>query len=481
MRKPSALLTDFYELTMAQGYFQYRYNPRVVFDLFFRRPPFQGGFAVFAGLEEALKGIQELRFLPPDLDYLEGLGTFSREFLDYLAAFRFRGEIYAMEEGTLVFPDEPLLRVHATLIEAQLIESYLLNIINFQTLIATKAARIWLASGRGTVLEFGLRRAQGLDGALSAARAAFVGGASATSNTLAARLYGIPARGTMAHSWIMAFEDELEAFERYARLYPDGCILLVDTYDTLGSGLENAIRVGLRLKERGQLNFGIRLDSGDLEYLSKKARERLDAAGLPNAKIAASNELDEQIIHQLVTAGAPIDIWGVGTNLVTAAGDASLSGVYKLMAREHDGGWKPTIKVTNNPEKVSNPGIKQVHRFYGENDSPIADLLTLEEERLEPGRPYRFYHPRYSYRSMVIREYGRIEALLSRKMAEGRLIGDFPDLAQIQGRTRANLDRLDDTYKRLLNPHIYKVSLSERLKELKFRLIEEYSRNGGSR
>lgn len=478
MKNLSALLTDFYALTMAQGYFHFRHNPRVVFDMFFRRQPFGGGFAVFAGLEDLARGVREFHFTPEDLEYLESLGSFSGDFLSYLADFRFRGDIHAMEEGTPVFPDEPLIRVHAALIEAQLIESFLLNVINFQTLIATKTARIYLASGKGTVLEFGLRRAQGVDGALSAARAAFIGGAAATSNTLAARLFGIPVRGTMAHSWIMAFQDEREAFERYARLYPDGCILLVDTYDTLASGLENAVRVGLRLKESGHDNFGIRLDSGDLEYLSKRARARLDAAGLQGAKIAASNELDEGIIHQLVTDGAPIDIWGVGTHLVTAGGDAALTGVYKLAAREVDGAFRPAIKVTNNPEKVSNPGIKQVYRFYGEGQAPIADLLALEEERLEPGQVYHFYHPRYSYRSMRVEGYRGFEPLLSLKVKEGEPLGDFPSLKEIQGRTRRNLDRLDDTYKRLLNPHIYKVSLSEKLKDLKFRLIEEFGRGG---
>ena len=314
------LLTDFYELSMMQGYLLQKENPRVVFDMFFRRQPFGGGFSVFAGLEAVLRYISALTFSQEDLAYLESLGAFHRGFLDYLADFRFSGDIWAMDEGTLAFPGEPMIRVHAPLMEAQLIESALLAIINFQTLIATKSARVRLAANGGTVIEFGLRRAQGVDGALSASRAAFIGGASSTSNTLAGKHFGIPVKGTMAHSWVMAFASEREAFEKYAESYPDGALLLIDTYDTLGSGIENAIAVGRKLKAAGHGNFGVRLDSGDLEYLSKKVRQLLDEAGLTDALIVASNELDEHIIHQLITQGAPIDVWGVGTNLVTARG-----------------------------------------------------------------------------------------------------------------------------------------------------------------
>lgn len=275
---------------------------------------------MFAGLEDVLTYVSSLVFTPDDLAYLESLGTFHKEFLDYLAGFRFTGDIWAMDEGMPAFPGEPLVRVHASLMEAQLIESALLAILNFQTLIATKSARVRLAANGGSVIEFGLRRAQGIDGALSASRAAYIGGADATSNTLAGKHFGIPVRGTMAHSWIMVFETEREAFEKYADTYPDGAMLLIDTYDTLGSGIDNAIAVGKRMKAAGRRNFGVRLDSGDLEYLSKKVRQRLDEAGLKDARIVASNELDENIIHQLITRGAPIDIWGVGTNLVTAGG-----------------------------------------------------------------------------------------------------------------------------------------------------------------
>ena len=473
---PSALLTDFYELTMMQGYFLKRYNPKTVFELFFRREPFGGGFTVVAGLQPLLEAIVALRFSPEDLAYLEAQGTFHREFLDYLEGFRFTGDVYAMEEGSIAFPNEPLLRVHAPLIEAQLIESLALCIVNFQTLVATKAARIWLASQEGTVLEFGLRRAHGINGALAASRAAFLGGASATSNTLAGKVFDIPVKGTMAHSWIMAFENELSAFEKYAEVYPDGCMLLIDTYDTLKSGLENAVKVGKRLKAGGHGGFGVRLDSGDLEYLSKKVRQRLDEEGLGDAVIAASNELDEEIIHQLITQKAPIDIWGVGTHLVTAKGDPALTGVYKLAAKEVGGRIQPTIKLSNNPDKISDPGIKQVHRFYNGSGSPVADLLTLDQEKLAPGGAHRFFHPRYPYSYTDVTEYQRIEPLLAPQMLEGRIVAEFPPLRRLQERARANLRGLDATFKRILNPHLYKVSLSQALRDLKFQMVDEYER-----
>jgi nicotinate phosphoribosyltransferase len=319
-----------------------------------------------------------------------------------------------------------------------------------------------------------MRRAHGVNGALAATRAAFIGGASATSNTLAGKLFDIPIKGTMAHSWIMSFESELAAFQKYAEVYPDGCILLIDTYDTLKSGLENAIKIGRKLKDQGHDSFGVRLDSGDLEYLSKRVRERLDQAGLKDALIAASNELDEGIIQQLIANEAPIDIWGVGTHLVTAKDDPALAGVYKLKAKESAGRYIPTIKLSNNPEKISDPGIKQVNRFYNGSGAPIADLITLEDEQLEVGPSYRFYHPRYPYRFLDVSDYKRIEPLLQPVMDNGEVLMDFPDLKTIQQRTKANLTALDDTYKRLINPHVYKISLSEKLKDLKFSMIAEY-------
>jgi nicotinate phosphoribosyltransferase len=467
------LLTDFYELSMMQGYFSQHENPSVVFDMFFRRQPFGGGFSIFAGLDSALRHISSLSFSEDDLAYLESLGVFHREFLDLLSRFKFRGDLWAMEEGTLAFPGEPLVRVHGSLIEAQLVESALLAILNFQTLIATKTARIRLAANEGSIVEFGLRRAQGVDGALSASRAAFIGGAAATSNTLAGKLYGIPVRGTMAHSWVMAFSSERESFEKYAETYPDATVLLIDTYDTLGSGIENAIAVGKKLLAAGHASFGVRLDSGDLEYLSKKVRVKLDEAGLTEARIMASNELDEYIVHQLITQGAPIDTWGVGTHLVTGSGDPALSGVYKICARQNGSMWVPTIKVSNNPEKVTNPGIKQVWRFTNAEGNPLADLIGLEEDPPAPGAGHRFHHPMGDYRSFTLRDYARITPLLSLRMKGGKILSDSPGLKALQARAIGELERLDETYKRLINPHVYRVSLSTGLRDLKARLIRE--------
>lgn len=468
----SALVTDFYEMTMIQGYFLHEKNPQVVFDMFFRKPPFNGGYSVFTGLGILLERLTNLRFGEEELTYLESLKTFKPAFLDYLKDFRFTGDIYAMDEGTVVFPGEPLLRVHSSLIEAQLIEGLLLNIINFQTLIATKASRIYNAAEQGTIMEFGLRRAQGIDGALSAARAAYIGGAAATSNTYAGMAYGIPVSGTMAHSWVMAFESELEAFRRYADLYPDKVILLIDTYDTLGSGLENAIIVGKELKEKGK-RLGVRLDSGDLQYLSCKVREGLDKAGLEDAFIAVSNELNEEIVRQLVTNEAPIDVWGVGTHLVTGGSDASLSGVYKLCAKQQNGSMVPTLKVSDNPEKTTNPGIKEVYRFFNAECGAMADLIALEDEVIDGNRPYELYHPMYEFKHIILSRFDSIRPMLTKKVESGKLLHPQPTLADLRRKALRELDRLDPTYKRLINPHIYKVSLTKKLRDLKFRMLDE--------
>lgn len=474
MKPTTGLLTDLYELTMMQGYLRYGMRHRAVFDMFFRRPPFNGGFTVFAGLKDLLESLESIRFSREDLEYLDSLGLFGQDFLDYLADFRFTGDVWAMPEGTTVFPHEPLVRIHTTIIEGQLIESMVLNTLNFQTLVATKTARIYLASGCGKIAEFGLRRAQGRDGALSASRAAYIGGAGATSNTLAGRTFGIPATGTMAHSWVMAFENERQSFEKYADVYPNTTTLLIDTYDTLGSGIENAIAVGKRLHAEGK-PFAVRLDSGDLQYLSKEVRKRLDEAGLEDAKIAVSNELDEQIVHQLVAAGSPIDLWGVGTQLVTGGGDSALTGVYKLAAKEApDGRFVPTMKVSDNPEKSTNPGIKQVYRFYSDADMPIADLIALESEDMQPGKPYTFYHPAVDYRKFKLTNYERIEPLLVKMMENGEPTRQCPTLQDIQKNTFRELDRLDETYKRIINPHIYRVSISKRIKQIKQDFLAQY-------
>jgi nicotinate phosphoribosyltransferase len=360
--------------------------------------------------------------------------------------------------------------------EAQLLESLLLNIINFQTLVATKTARIVHAAKGGSVIEFGLRRAHGPDGALSAARAAFIGGASATSNTLAGKLLGIPVTGTMAHSWVMSFPSEQEAFEAYAELYPDATILLIDTYETLTSGIENAIIVGKKLKEQGK-TFGVRLDSGDLQYLGAKVRQRLDEAGLTDATIVASNELDEHIIHQLVSSGSPISSWGVGTNLVTAKGDPALTGVYKLCAREYNGSYVPTIKVSDNPEKITNPGIKQIYRYYHADGAPLADLIALRDEEIDPKEPQQFFHPMYPYKHFTSTMHKDVKPMLTKKIEKGTRVSARKSLQEIQQFSQAELSRFDNTYKRIINPHDYKISLSRKLKDMKFEMVEEYSKN----
>ncbi len=471
--KLSGLLTDLYELTMMQGYLLQKRNEKVVFDVFFRKHPFSGGYSILAGIEDVLDLLPQFSFSEDDIAYLDSLNRFDSKFLDYLRHFKFTGDIYAMKEGAVIFPQEPLLRLHSTIMEAQLVESIILNTINFQTLIATKAARVVHAAGGGGVLEFGLRRAQGINGALSASRAAYIGGVIATSNTLAGKLYNIPVTGSMAHSWVMAYDNELQAFSRFAELYPDATILLIDTFDTLGSGIENAIKIGKELKKKGK-SIMVRLDSGDLFYLSNKIREKLDTAGLSDAKIVVSNDLNEEIIHQMVTDGAPIDFWGVGTQLVTGGIDSAFGGVYKLCAKEAGGKIVPTIKVSNNAEKTSNPGIKQVYRFYDSDGYAAGDMIALESETVLPGRPYKFYHPTYFHKKYTLQNYSRIEPLLQLQMKNGIKTGDSLSLQEIQKRVKSNLKEFDKTYKRILNPHIYKISLSEALKRSKAQLIDEY-------
>ena len=480
MKSNLGLLTDLYELTMIQGYYMTAPEQKAVFDMFFRRQPFNGGFTIFAGLYPLIDTILNLRFTLDDLAYLKSLKIFKNEFLDYLSHFRFSGDIFAVEEGSVVFPNEPLIRVSGKLIEAQLIESILLNFINYQSLIATKTARIVLASNGGKVLEFGLRRAHGVDGAISAARASFIGGASATSNVLAGKLFNIPVSGTMAHSWIMSFEDELTAFERYAEIYPENCILLVDTYDTLKSGIPNAITVFKKLKEKGIKNFGVRLDSGDLDYLSKEAKRLFNVQGLDQVKIYASNELDEWIINQITKNRSPIDAWGVGSKLVTGDKDPFLTGVYKIVAKSDGKKLMPCIKVSNNPEKMSNPGIKNILRFYDKNNMMLGDLIYLEGEEqlikaLKTGKPIRFNHPSIDYAFFTLKDYARAEVLLKPIVKNGKKLRNEPELRKIQEFAKQELDSLDPTYKRLINPHIYKVSISDKLKEMKQKLISKYT------
>lgn len=471
----SALQTDYYELTMAQGFYLSGNNPRVVFDMFYRTNPYNGGYVVFAGLHELLYNLANFSFSKEDLAYLKER-NFRPEFLEFLADFRFSGTVHSMDEGTIVFPNEPLIRIEASLIEAQLIEGMLLNTINFQSLIATKACRINVATkGQSEIMEFGLRRAQGPNGALGASRAAFIGGAGATSNTLAGRLFNIPVAGTMAHSWIMAFESELEAFREFAKIYPDNCVLLIDTYDALGSGLENAIIVGKEQQSQGH-SIGVRLDSGDLNYLSREIRKRFDAEGLPDTKIYASNDLTEEIIDALVRDQVPIDSWGVGTHLVTGGAQSSLNGVYKLAAKlGTDKLFEPTMKISNSFEKATNPGIKQVWRFFDRDQQAIADLVALDDEHFDVHQDITFHHPLSEADFFVLKASrgAYCKPLLKPVMQSGKAVVETPTLQQLQGVVKESLGHFHSTYKRLINPHIYKVSLSRRLRDLKIRLTLE--------
>jgi nicotinate phosphoribosyltransferase len=469
------MMTDLYQLTMMYGYYKVgKHRQNVVFDLFFRKPSTNSAYAIAAGLEQVVNYIQNLNFTEEDIDYLRSLKLFDEEFLKILQELEFTGDIDAMPEGTVVFPYEPLLRVKAPIIEAQLVETALLNIINHQTLIATKASRVVHAAKGGSVLEFGLRRAQGPDAGIYGARAAIIGGCSATSNVMTGEMFGIPVRGTHAHSWVMSFPDELSAFRAYADAFPDNCLLLVDTYDTLNSGIPNAIQVFKELREKGYRPAGIRLDSGDLAYLSKKARKMLDEAGFPDAKIVASGDLDEEIIWDLKAQGAAIDIWGVGTALINSKGCPALGGVYKLAAEEVDGKMVPKIKISENPAKITNPGYKKVVRIYNGGGKAIADLIMLEEETIDESKPLTIFDPVDTWKRMTIRRYS-LKELLVPIFRNGELVYDLPELLDIQAYAKADLDTLWDEYKRLKNPHVYKVDLSAKLYDLKQQLLKEHS------
>ena len=473
----SALFTDFYELTMAQGYWKENMDQKVVFDMFFRKNPFNGGFSVLAGNETLIDILTEFKFSKEDIDYLREQKIFEEGFLEYLSNFKFSGDLYTMDEGTVIFPQEPIVRIHANLIEAQIIEGLLLNHINFQSLIATKTARVWIASKKAPIMEFGLRRAQGPDGAMSATRAAYIGGSSGTSNTLGGKLYGIPVMGTMAHAWIMSHPSELDAFREYAKIYPQNSVFLIDTYDTLKSGIKNAIIVGKELQEKGY-NFGVRLDSGDISYLSRKVRKELDNAGCKDAKISVSNELTEEIITTLVANNAPINSWGVGTHMVTGGNESSFTGVYKLAAR-HDkqtDQMVPAMKFSDNPAKTTNPGIKNVYRLYDENGFACADILALEDEEILPNKEYRFHHPMVDYRQFSFTP-SKVEPLLKKRLENGKRTSPrLPESEQLKisrNNMMSQLDTFDESYKRILNPHIYKVSITENLKDLKLDFINK--------
>jgi len=461
----SGTYTDLYQLTMAQAYYQAGDgNESAIFDYFFRKLPFGGGYAVFAGLEVLLEVLEKLRFDESDIAYLEQQG-FDEEFLRYLQDFRFSGKIFSAREGDIVFPVRPVLTVEAPLIEAQIIETLLLNILNYQTLIATKASRMRQTAGDRTLIDFGMRRAHG-PAAHHASRAAFIGGFNATSNVLSGKEFGIPVSGTMAHSFVQSFDDELTAFREYAATWPDDCILLVDTYDTLKSGLPNAITVAKEMAERGEQLKGIRLDSGDLAFLSKKARQMLDAAGFEQVKIAASNQLDEHLIRSLLDQDAPIDVFGVGTSLVTGQPDAALDGVYKL-AFAHG---LPRIKLSENTAKITLPHKKQVHRVYDKsNGHAEADVVTMWEEQdiCEMHHPFDI-HKKMSFENCTS------EPLLDLVMEDGRRTRSPGSLKEIAAYARERISTLADEYRRFENPHIYKVGLSNRLNSEREELIRQH-------
>lgn len=468
------MLTDLYQLTMMYGYFKTgAYTEHAVYDLFFRRQNEMTNHAVCAGLEQVIELIQNLRFEEDDIQYLRSLHLFDEAFLAFLKDFKFTGDMYAVPEGTIVFPMEPLIRVKAPICEAQLIETALLNIVNHQTLIATKASRICYAAGGDDVLEFGLRRAQGPDAGIYGARAAIIGGCTSTSNVLTAQMFGAPAAGTHAHSWVMSFPTELDAFRAYANLYPNTCVLLVDTYNTLKSGVPNAITVFKEQREKGFEPIGIRLDSGDLAYLSKQARRMLDDAGFPDARIFASGDLDEYTIADLKQQGAKIDVWAVGTRLITGHDHPALGGVYKLAAIYRDGKEIPKLKLSENANKITNPASKKVARFYGREDGKaIADLIMLEDETIDENKPLRIFDPVETWKHMTLKDF-TVRYLLVPIFQQGELVYRSPILPEIAAYARAEKSTFWDEYLRVNRPHIYKVDLSDKLYDLKRRLITE--------
>ncbi len=474
------LLTDLYQLTMMNGYLENGKEKDVaVFDLFFRRNGIIT-YSVVAGLEQAVDYILNLRFEEEDIEYLRSLSLFSEKFLESLKNFRFTGDVYAVPEGTVVFPEEPILTVKAPLCEAQLLETALLNMVNHQTLIATKAAKVTYAAKGDSVMEFGLRRAQGPDAGIYGARAAVIGGCGSTSDVLAGKQFGIPVSGTHAHSWVMNFPSEYEAFEAYAKCYPDACLLLVDTYDTLHSGVPNAIKVFDKLRAAGHEPKGIRLDSGDLAYLSKRAREMLDAAGYPDAIICASGDLDEYLITSLKNQGAKIDLWGVGTKLITSADMPALGGVYKLSALyPKEGGEIPKIKLSDNSDKITNPGFKQIYRIYDNKTGKAeADLIALREEKIDESEPLTIFHPKETWKKTTFTDF-TARPLSVKVIENGKLIGRLPSLGEIEAYAAREKETFWDEYKRLDNPHVYKVDLSKKLFDIKNELISEIRGKNG--
>ncbi len=476
------LLTDFYELTMMQGYFNRPENETVVFDIFFRSNPNGSGYSIVAGLEQAIDYVKHLKFSYEDVDYLRSLNIFNEDFLNYLSGFHFSGDIYAIPEGTIVFPKEPLVKVIAPIMEAQLVETALLNIINHQSLIATKASRVVHAAGNDGVLEFGLRRAQGPDAGLYGARASIIAGCVGTSNVLAGKLFNVPLRGTHAHSWIMSFSDEYTAFKTYAELYPNAACLLVDTYDTLKSGVPNAIRVFDEMKAANPefSNYGIRLDSGDLAYLSKQARIMLDAAGHEEAFISASNDLDELLIFNLKMQGAAITSWGVGTHMITSKDCPSFGGVYKLAAiKNKDGVLMPKIKLSENSEKITNPGNKMIHRIYDiKTGKMLADLICFADEVISTEEDLLLFDPIEPWKkTKVLKNTFRTRELLVPIFIKGECVYQSPSVMEIAAYCKKEKETVWDEVLRLFNPPKVYIDLSQKLYDVKQELLTSMSIN----
>ena len=470
------MLCDFYELTMGNGYFQAGYQDRITyFDVFFRDVPDKGGFAVCAGLSQLIDYIQNLHFSAEDIEFLRGKQLFSEEFLQFLADFRFTGDLYAIPEGTPIFPREPVVTVRAPAIQAQLIETFTLLAVNHQSLIATKANRIVRAAQGRTVLEFSSRRAQGADGAISGARAAYIGGCKGTACTISDQLYGVPAGGTMAHSWVQMFDSEYEAFKKYCEIYPTNATLLVDTYNVLKSGVPNAIRAFNEvLRPKGITKCGIRLDSGDMAYLTREARKMLDAAGWTECQISASNSLDEYIIQDLLRQGAQIDMFGVGVRMITARSEPVFGGVYKLAAIEDDqGNIIPKIKVSENVNKITTPHFKKVYRLYDRATGKAeADYLTVWDEQVDDKQPLELFDPRSTWKRKTLTDF-EARPLQVPVFLGGKLVYQEPTLQQIQAYCKEQVDTLWDEVKRFENPHNYYVDLSQKLWDIKQELLRQ--------
>ena len=464
---------------MANGYFELGKSDEIAyFDVFFRKVPDGGGFAIAAGLEQVMDYINDLHFTKEDIDFLRTKNIFSEGFLEYLAGFSFTGDIYAVPEGTPIFPNEPIMTVRAPSVEAQFIETFVLLCLNHQSLIATKANRVVRAADGRPVMEFGSRRAQGADGAILGARAAYIGGCAATACTISDRDYAIPATGTMAHSWVQMFDSEYDAFVSYCKLYPTNATLLVDTYDVLKSGIPNAIRAFREvLLPQGITKCGIRLDSGDITYLTKKARKMLDEAGLTDCKIVVSNSLDENIIRDIILQGAKIDSFGVGERLITAKSNPVFGGVYKLVAKERDGEVIPKIKISENPEKITNPHFKKVYRIFdGETDIAIADLLCVYDEEIDPSEPLTLFDPVETWKKKTVTNY-KVRELLVPVFKNGKCVYNLPHISEIQQYCKREVAALWDEVKRFENPHRYYVDLSKKLWDIKHKLLENRGSN----